>query len=111
VVISSKLTAVASGPTASLPKQTGPGPSNPAATSDANSKGNPNQQNATDNGKSDKKIGGLSQGAFIGVVVSCACSVIGLLFGIGFKIYKHKKNTKLQAERAQQLEYQYQAKA
>ncbi len=41
---------------------------------------------------------GLSMGAFIGVVVSIACSVIGLLFGIGFKIYKYKKDKRRRAE-------------
>ncbi|KAF2677319.1 hypothetical protein K458DRAFT_436626 [Lentithecium fluviatile CBS 122367] len=46
----------------------------------------------------DEKIAGLSKAAFIGVVVSASCSIIGSLFGIGFKVYKHKKQTKMQQQ-------------
>ena len=41
---------------------------------------------------------GLSVGAFIGVMVSIGCSVLGLIFGIVFKVYKHKKEQKRQLE-------------
>lgn len=44
---------------------------------------------------SDDKIAGLSKGAFIGVVVSASCSVLGLLFGIWFKFHKHRAQMKL----------------
>lgn len=36
----------------------------------------------------------LSTGGIIGVAISGACSVLGLIFGIGFKIWKHKKQQK-----------------
>jgi len=38
---------------------------------------------------------GLPTGSIIGISVSVACSVIGLIFGIGFKIWKHKRKEKL----------------
>ncbi|KAH8779751.1 hypothetical protein F5882DRAFT_463442 [Hyaloscypha sp. PMI_1271] len=43
----------------------------------------------------------LSSGGIIGIAVSVGCSVIGLLFGIGFKIYKYNK---LQKENKQKKE-------
>ncbi|KAF2002068.1 hypothetical protein P154DRAFT_150928 [Amniculicola lignicola CBS 123094] len=55
--------------------------------------------------KKDKKIMGLSMGAFIGVVISVSCSVLGLLFGIGFKVYKHKKQVRLQREQIERSGY------
>ena len=87
---------------------TGPITTGPTSTSQASSG---NGQNANINtSKGDEKIAGLSKGAFIGVVVSCTCSVLGLLFGVGFKIYKHKKNNRLEQERVQQQQYNYQPK-
>ncbi|CAI6334980.1 unnamed protein product [Periconia digitata] len=47
---------------------------------------------------SDEKIAGLSKGTFIGVVVSASCSVLGMVFVIWFKIYKHKQQKRIQAE-------------
>jgi len=44
---------------------------------------------------------GLSKGALAGVVVSATCSVIGLVFGIGFKIYKHRKQVRMEKQRAE----------
>jgi ABC-type arginine transport system permease subunit len=38
---------------------------------------------------------GLPTGSIVGISVSVACSVIGLVFGIGFKIWKHKRKEKL----------------
>ena len=34
---------------------------------------------------------GLPTGSIIGISVSVACSVLGLIFGIGFKIWKHRR--------------------
>ncbi|KAF2804742.1 uncharacterized protein BDZ99DRAFT_151755 [Mytilinidion resinicola] len=39
---------------------------------------------------------GVSTGALIGIVISAVCSVVGLAFGIGFKIYKYRKEQKRQ---------------
>jgi hypothetical protein len=83
---------------------TGPITTGPLPTSTSQTSSN------TITSKNDEKIAGLSKGAFIGVVVSCICSVLGLLFGVGFKIYKHKKNNRLEQERVQQLQYNYQPK-
>ncbi|KAF2790598.1 hypothetical protein K505DRAFT_364566 [Melanomma pulvis-pyrius CBS 109.77] len=98
-------------PTTNTVKETGTGPitAGPTATpapSSTNSNSN-NNDNTNNTNKDDEKIAGLSKGAFIGVVVSCTCSVLGLLFGAGFKIYKHKKNTRLEKERIQQLQYHH----
>ncbi|KAF2708008.1 hypothetical protein K504DRAFT_297071 [Pleomassaria siparia CBS 279.74] len=46
----------------------------------------------TSTDKDDERIAGLSKG------VSCTCSVIGLSFCIGLKMYKHKKNQKVEQE-------------
>jgi hypothetical protein len=48
---------------------------------------------------------GLSRGAFIGVVISVACSVLGLIFGIGFKVYTHKKQARLLKEQVPVYNY------
>ncbi|KAH8648210.1 hypothetical protein BGZ60DRAFT_521140 [Tricladium varicosporioides] len=40
----------------------------------------------------------LSPGAIAGIVISATCSVLGLLFGAGFKIWKYKRQQKQQAE-------------
>ena len=34
----------------------------------------------------------------IGISVSVACSVLGLLFGIGYKIWEHKRKKKVERE-------------
>ncbi|KAH6683929.1 hypothetical protein B0J14DRAFT_693218 [Halenospora varia] len=34
---------------------------------------------------------GLTTGGIIGVAISAACSVLGLIFGIGFKIWRHNR--------------------
>jgi hypothetical protein len=101
-----------SAPTTIAVKQTGTGPITTAPTeSAAPTSSNGNTQNTNPTNKDDEKIAGLSKGAFIGVVVSCTCSVLGLLFGAGFKIYKHKKNNRLDQERIHQVQYQYTPKA
>lgn len=86
--------AATSRPTSAIAKQSG--------TSDSDS-----TNTATAAPSGDEKIAGLSKGAFVGVVVSASCSVLGLLFGIGFKIYKHKKQTKMQRQHigASRVEY------
>ncbi|KAH6672999.1 hypothetical protein B0J14DRAFT_61421 [Halenospora varia] len=43
----------------------------------------------------------LSPGAIAGIVISATCSVLGLLFGAGFKIWKYRKQQKQQAELTQ----------
>lgn len=42
----------------------------------------------------------LSTGGIIGVSVSVVCSVLGLVFGIGFKIWQHRREEKKKAEAA-----------
>ncbi|KAF2014044.1 hypothetical protein BU24DRAFT_452812 [Aaosphaeria arxii CBS 175.79] len=91
----------AAGSTSSIPAQTGS--KSPSSTSGS---GNP----STPKDKDDGKIAGLSKGAFIGVVISASCSVLGLLFGVGFKVYKHKKQGRLQ-QRQTVTELNYGTKA
>ncbi|KAF4625628.1 hypothetical protein G7Y89_g12534 [Cudoniella acicularis] len=49
----------------------------------------------TSTGSSSGSSSLLSSGGIIGVAISATCSILGLLFGIGWKIYKHKKQEKL----------------
>ncbi|KAL2122764.1 hypothetical protein VTJ04DRAFT_3219 [Mycothermus thermophilus] len=49
---------------------------------------------------------GLGSGAIAGIVVSCVCSVLGLIFGIWFRFYKLRRREKKEAEQAQMLQQQ-----
>ncbi|PSN65007.1 hypothetical protein BS50DRAFT_635835 [Corynespora cassiicola Philippines] len=82
--------AATSRPTSGMPRATAS-----TALSNSNPTGSPTGSASTSS-SDDGKIAGLSKGAFIGVVISASCSVLGLIFGIGFKIYKHKKQNKPQ---------------
>jgi uncharacterized protein involved in propanediol utilization len=81
----------------------------PSQTGQADSTAATDAANVSPKSEDDGKIAGLSSGAFIGIMVSASCSVIGLLFGVAFKVYSHKKKTRLQREQVERL--QYQAKA
>ncbi|KAH7121062.1 hypothetical protein B0J11DRAFT_533271 [Dendryphion nanum] len=82
--------------TSSVPKETNPSNQSPNPTSTANSANSNNNSNP--NTVDDGKIAGISKAAFIGIIVSCSCSFLGLVFGIWFKFYKHKKQTKMQQQ-------------
>ncbi|KAF2748480.1 hypothetical protein M011DRAFT_476486 [Sporormia fimetaria CBS 119925] len=62
------------------------------------------------NSHGDDKVAGLSKAAFIGIVISATCSVLGLAFGVGFKVWKHKKQARL-AQEQQPTSHYSQAKA
>lgn len=78
-----------------MPKETGkPNPTSPNDSA-----------TATSAPKDDGKIAGISRAAFIGIVISASCSVIGVLFGIGFKVYKHKKQARLLKQQVPMYNY------
>ncbi|KAF1966730.1 hypothetical protein BU23DRAFT_313521 [Bimuria novae-zelandiae CBS 107.79] len=85
-VVITSATPAPSRPTASLAQQTSSASESSPSSSDAAS---------LQEDKPDEKIAGLSKGAFIGVVVSASCSVLGLLFGVWFKVHKYRQQMKL----------------
>ncbi|KAM7194424.1 hypothetical protein V8F20_007950 [Naviculisporaceae sp. PSN 640] len=67
---------------------------NPSRTDTPNSPTSENNNNSNN---------GLSTASLIGIIVSVVCSVLGLVFGIGFKIWQHRREQAKKRQEADEI--------